>query len=73
MSNERIILARNLRALIKKAGYNSPEEFVYAERLSKSTIYRILRKAIDPKLSTLVEIAKKLEVDFSQLYPGKKR
>lgn len=71
----RAILARNLQALlddrIRKGKYPSVENFAYSHGLVKTNIYRILKKEVSPTLETLDGIAKALNVELRELYPGK--
>lgn len=73
VSPTRAILSRNLRALIKKRGYRSVENFAYSNGLDKSGIYRILDKSISPTLEKLAKLAKALNVELKELYPGRKK
>lgn len=50
-----------------REGYRSHEEFAYAIGLPKSTLSRLLRDMIDPRLSTLEKIAHGLGMQTSDL------
>lgn len=59
----RIAIGRGLG----REGYRSHEEFAYAIGLPKSTLSRLLRDMIDPRLSTLEKIAHGLGMQTSDL------
>jgi transcriptional regulator with XRE-family HTH domain len=73
VQNARKILSRNLRALIKKDGYRTVELFAHENGFDKGWVHRILRCETEPLFSSLVRLAKALNVDLNELYPGKRR
>jgi predicted transcriptional regulator len=52
----------HLKALILKAGYPSVEKFALENGFDRVTIYRIVEKGADPRLSTLIKLLRALEV-----------
>lgn len=60
-----------LKALIFKAGYPSVEKFALENGFDRVSIYRIVEKGADPKLSMVIRIMKALETDPNSLIPFK--
>ncbi|MFC1585037.1 helix-turn-helix domain-containing protein [Fibrobacterota bacterium] len=58
---------KRLKSLILEAGYPSVEKFALENGFDRVTIYRIVEKGADPKLSTVIKILKALEISPNEL------
>ena len=57
----------HLKGLILKAGYSSVEKFALENGFDRVTIFRIIEKGSNPRLSTVIKILKALEISASEL------
>lgn len=57
--------------MIRKAGYPSVEKFALENGFDRVSIYRIVEKGADPKLSMVIRLLKALETDPNTLIPFK--
>lgn len=60
-------LGKRLKAIILKAGYHSVEKFALENGFDRVTIYRIVEKGADPKLSMVIRIINALDIEPNQL------
>lgn len=56
-----------LKSAILKSGYSSVEKFAFENGFDRVTIYRIVEKGADPRLSMILRILEALEVEPNDL------
>lgn len=61
-SNAQNDFGSNLKAIILRSGYPSVEKFALENGFDRVTIYRIVEKGADPRLSMVIRILKALEI-----------
>jgi transcriptional regulator with XRE-family HTH domain len=73
LEDVRRAFGKRLRALIKAREYKTAELFAHENGFSKAWIYRLLKGERDPALSSLVRLARSLDVTLDDLYPMKRK
>lgn len=67
MADPSVRFGRTVRALREKAGY-SQESFADAAGVHRTAMGNLERGEVDPRLSTMVKVAKGLELSLSELF-----
>ena len=62
------LIRETIRQRIRDNGYDSFERFAYENGIDKTTLSRLLSGKREPKISTLLKIAKSLELTLNDLY-----
>jgi DNA-binding phage protein len=57
----------HLKAIILDAGYSSVEKFALEHGFNRVTIYRIVEKGADPRLSTVLKLLRALDLEPNDL------
>ncbi len=63
----------HLKKLILEAGYTSVDNFSRANEFDRVTIWRIIEKDSDPKLSMILKLINALEIDANKLLKWNKK
>lgn len=63
----KIQFGQHLKKLILRSGYGSVEQFALQNGFDRTTIYRIVEKGADPRLSMVLRILKALEIEPNEL------
>jgi transcriptional regulator with XRE-family HTH domain len=62
-------LGENIKRQITAKGYPTVEVFAHEHAIAKGTLSKILNGKVDAKVSTLIRIAKALDMGLAELMP----
>ena len=66
-ADSRKLLGKRVEQAVSAAGYASPDEFARGIGLPRSTFFKLRRGTLDPRFSTLMKIARGLDLPISAL------